>query len=428
MQQFMFLVFILLLLIPLNGCLEENDVKTHIPVQLWAERYRPVVNTSNIQSRGLPEINISYIYAGEGIRNASVGEQVFLSYQIYMNNVEPFEATAHCRVNGQDLSPYDTIHAFIPTQYEESIRLGIPAPITDHQDVYTDNTYSFRWPYRFSYYGVHHIICYLETSDGTIHAKIERNITVLPQNTDDNRWALIITVDPLGEEIATWKDGAMAWSVLTQYYEFPVSHVLHLPNGIATRDNILLNMDWLAEQTNVDTTLVCWISAHGGIERFGDQDSEIRDGFLQLWDNRLYDGDLATFFAQTKSQHILSVIDTCFAGEFGGPDDFETIFTQLRGQYSIEDVGRVLMTAATTFTRSKTTENGGIFTILMAGALRGISDRRGKTPDNFPYGNDDGRISAEEAGYWAAFHCYSHIGYGFPQVNDLHSGDLFLKS
>ena len=83
MQQFMFLVFILLLLIPLNGCLEENDVKAHIPVQLWAERYRPVVNTSNIQSGGLPEINISYIYAGEGIRNASVGEQVFLSYQIY---------------------------------------------------------------------------------------------------------------------------------------------------------------------------------------------------------------------------------------------------------------------------------------------------------------------------------------------------------
>jgi len=187
-------------------------------------------------------------------------------------------------------------------------------------------------------------------------------------------------------------------------------------------------MDWLAEQTNVETTIVSWISAHGGIERFGDQDSEIRDGFLQLWDSRLYDGDLATFFAQTKSEHILSVMDTCFAGEFGGPDDFETIFTQLSGQYSVEAVGRVLMTAATTFTRSKATESGGIFTILMAGALQGISDRRGKTPDNFPYGNDDGRISAEEAGYWAVLHCYSHIGYGFPQLNDLHSGDLFLAT
>jgi hypothetical protein len=410
------------------GCVEQNEPEAHIAVQLWADRYIPSVNFSDIYSGGLPEVSIAYRHAGEGIYNASIGEQVFISYRVYMDNVVSFLGKAHCQVNGEFLSPFDVNLKYLPTQYEQAVQFGLPVPVTDQKDIDAETVYSFSWPYRFSYYGLHHITCYLKSPDGIVHAQIERNISILPANPNDNRWALIISVDPIGDSIASWKDSIMAWSVLTEQYNYPASHVLCLSNGIATRDNVLDTMAWLAKQTTQDTILVCWISAHGGIELFGDEDSEIRDGYIQLWDDRLFDGDLATFFAETKSLHILSVVDTCFAGEFGGPDDLERVFTQIRGEHSIEESGRVLMTAATTFTRSKATENGGIFTILMSGALLGIKDITGTTADDFPYGDDNGRISAEEAGYWAAFHCYSHPGYGYPQLNDLHTGDLYLTS
>jgi len=413
-----------LLLLSLTGCLQEDEAEAHVAAHLWAERYQPVANISDVRSGGLPEVSLHYTRAGEGIRQAGIGEQVFLCYSVYVENMQPFSVTAHCSVDGEDLSPFDPEHAHLPTQYETALHLGLPAPVTNRLGVGNREVYSFRWPYRFSSYGPHHFTAYLKADDGTVIGKIERNISVEPPGTDDDRWALLVTVDPPGDEIAAWRDGALVWSLLHHRYGFPYTQVLHLSNGGATRDRVIDLMRWLSERTTRDTILVCWISGHGGIERFGDQDSEIRDGAIQLWEGTLYDGDVATFYADASSQHILSVVDTCFSGEFGGPDDLERIFTQLRRQPSVEETGRVLMTSATTFTRSKATENGGIFTTLVAGGLAGVKNSRGKSADS----NGDGRISAEEAGYWAVLHCYARPGFGFPQLNDCHSGDLFLES
>lgn len=429
MHRLLPLACALLLLLPFTGCLEEEEAAAHVAAHLWAERYQPMANMSHIQSGGLPEVSLHYVRAGEGIRQASIGEQIFLCYNVYVENRDPFNATAHCEVDGVALSPFDTERIYLPTEYQKALQLGLPSPTTNRLEVQAGEVYSFRWPYRFSHYGLHHFTAYLTADDGTVMGKIERNISVLPPSTSDDRWALILTVDPPGEEIAAWRDGALVWSLLHHRYHFPYAQVLHLSNGVATRDNVIELMRWLSERTTENTTLVCWISGHGGIERFGDQDSEIRDGTIQLWGGEvLYDGDVATFYSDSSSQHILSVVDACFSGELGGPDDLERVFTQLRNEPSVEETGRVLMTSATTFTRSKATENGGIFTTLMAGGLAGVKNSRGVSADDFPYGNGDGRISAEEAGYWAVLHCYARPTFGFPQLNDCHLGDLFLES
>ncbi|NIA12160.1 MAG: hypothetical protein GWP10_21180, partial [Nitrospiraceae bacterium] len=282
--------------------------------------------------------------------------------------------------------------------------------------------HTFKWPYRFSNYGNHTAEFYVTDANGTEYGKIERNFSLTYESTDDNRWGFILTVDPPGNEIASWKDGAMVFDLLSHRYGFPRQNIIYLSNGCATRSNVLNAMNWLAGHTDNDSKIVFWASGHGGLELNGDDDREPIDGKIELWNGNLYDGDVADFFAASKSENILSVVDTCFSGEFGGPDDLESVFNHFGGGNSMENEGRVFVTASTAFTRAKATDNGGVLTILMTGALEGIKDRMGSTADS----NGDGKISAEEAAFWAVLHCYARPFYGLPELNDCYPGELYL--
>ncbi|MEA2054025.1 MAG: hypothetical protein U9O96_02745 [Candidatus Thermoplasmatota archaeon] len=423
MKKFLPVILSVILLLPFSGCMEKEEEGVVIARNFWVEVYEPEVNISDIMSGGLPDVNICYAKVGEGKENAGIGDQIFLYYSIYLANMNGFNGKAYCIVDGKKLSSLDIEHEYLPTFPEQSSQIGLPSVASDETKFSPENIYAFRWPYRFSHYGKHTVKFYVKGEEGITYGGIERNFSLEYIEQDDNRWALILNVDPPGDEIASWKDGAMVFDLLYHHYGFPRSNVMCLSNGCATRENLIDVMKWLSEHTNSDSKIVFWASGHGGIELYGDNDKEPIDGKIELWDGNLYDGDVADFFASSKSMHILSVIDTCFSGEFGGPDDMERIFTHFGSENSIEEEGRVLITASTTFARAKATEDGGILTILMAGALEGIKDRLGTTADI----NGDGKISAEEAGFWAAFHCYAHPLHGRPQLNDCYMGDMYLE-
>lgn len=423
MQKLPVMLVVALLVLPLSGCLDDGDAEPSVIArQCYAEIYRPISDISNVQQGGLPTVDVSYEYTGESRENISIGDMVFLTYRIFLHNLPAFDGTAHCIVDGRQLSPQDAQHKYLPTDSSSNAALGLPAVTAIQRTVNEDAVYTFRWPYRFSSYGIHSIECYTEDSNGTKHGHIMRNISIDYTEPDDDRWALIIGADPVGDEIAAWKDGIMAFDVLHNTYGFPRDNIMYLSNGCATKHNVSNAMQWLSQHTNESSRLVFWISGHGGVEWWGDDDMEPRDGTIQIWDGVLYDGDIASFFADTGSMHILSVVDTCFSGEFGGPDDLESLGNLFGDDPNIEDAGRVLVTASTTFSKALATEDGGILTMLMAGALQGIKDRTDTTADL----NEDGIITAEEAAIWAVLHINLNLRFGFAQMNDCHAGDLIL--
>lgn len=425
MQNLPVVLIIALLLLPFTGCLDNGGAEPSIIArQCYPEIYRPTSDISDVQQDGLPDVDVSYHRAGDDVKNISIGDMVFLTYRIFLHNVAPFKGTAHCLVDGRRLSPSDGQHKYLPTDSSQNEGLGLPAVIATQQTLNEGAVYTFRWPYRFASYGIHSIECYTEDVNGTVHGRIRRNISVSYTEQDDNRWALIIGTDPADNEIAAWKDGVMAFDVLHNHYGFPRDNIIYLSNGCATRRNVTDAMRWLSSHTGEVSRLVFWISGHGGVEWWGDDDREPRDGTIELWHGMLYDGDIATFFAESGSQHILSVVDTCFSGEFGGPDDLESVANLFSDSPSMEEKGRVLVTASTTFSKAIATENGGILTMLMTGALQGIKDRRDTTADL----NEDGVITAEEAATWTVLHINLNLRYGFAQMNDCYEGNLLLQS
>lgn len=413
----------IMLILSFSGCMERGEEGVIIARTFWAEIYEPEVNISDISSDGLPGVDIHYSKVGEGKEKAGIGDMIFLCYSIYVKNMEGFDGKAYCIIDGKELTPFDTDHVYLPTSPEESQQVGLPPSISNEAEISPEVVHTFRWPYRFSSYGNHTAEFYVKDTNGTIYGRIERNFSIDYKEQDDNRWGFILAVDPPGGEVASWKDGAIVFDMLCHKYDFPRQNVVYLPNGCATRNNVLNAMEWVSQHTNSSSKIVFWASGHGGLEINGDDDRELIDGKIELWEGNLYDGDVANFFAASKSMNILSVVDTCFSGEFGGPDDLERVFTHFGSQNSIEEEGRVLVTASTTITRAKATDNGGILTIFMAGALEGIKDRMGTTADS----NDDGKISAEEASFWAILHCYARPLSGFPQLNDCYYGELYLE-
>ena len=331
-------------------------------------------------------------------------------------------------VDEEELVAFDMDAEYLPVPPQNASMLGLPQAVADEKFFSPGEVHTFVWPYKFSRFGNHTLHFYVEGINGEKYGEIERNFNFVYSPSEDNRWALIVTVDPPENGVSSWKDGAIVLDLLTHHYNFPRENVVYLSNKCATRKNVKDAMKWISQHTNNDSKLVFWFSGHGGLEINGDDDRELIDGRLTLWKDYLYDGDVATFFADTHSSNILSVVDACYSGEFGGPEDLEAIFGGLGSQERIEEKGRVLFTSATTFTKSKATENGGVATLLMAGALYGIHDRMGRNADMFPYGNRDGKISAEEAAWWASLHCYIPPFYGFPEVNDCYPGDLYLES
>ncbi len=424
MRKLPVVLVVMMLTLPFTGCLDGGDTEPAVTArQCYADIYRPTSSLSNIQQDGLPEVTMSYRHAGYATGNVSVGDLVFLTYRIFLHNIDSFEGTAHCLVDGRRLSPRDPRHRYLPTDSSQNEVLNLPPVTTSRRSLNEDSVYTFRWPYRFVDYGTHSVECYMEDGNGTIHGHISRNVSIDYTSQEDDRWALVVAADPVDNEIAAWRDGVMAFDVLHNEYGFPRDNIMYLPNGCATRSNVTAAMQWLSSHTGTSSRLVCWMSGHGGVEWRGDDDRELRDGTIQLWDGVLYDGDIATFFAESGSQSILSVVDTCYAGEFGGPDDLERVANLFGDDPSMEEKGRVLVTASTTFSTAVATENGGILTMLMAGALSGITDQMGDTADM----NEDGVITAEEAATWAVLHINLHLGYGFAQMNDCHEGSLTLQ-
>lgn len=425
----------IIILLALTGRIEEEAKKAEerINTNCWLELYEPTIDFSDIHRRKIPEPDLRFY---EFDRKLGVGDQIFLFYRVKIKEMEEFEGRARCIISGmeeeigEELEALDPSHPYAPCSHDENWfkhanELGFPE-IPDQHRLFRRGEYTFVWSYKPSWFGNYSARFYIEGNGNLGETSLD--FTVKGNTSWDNRWALIICVDPPSKEIYSWMDGLAVFNTVYRQYGFPRSHVIFLSNAGATRENVLNVMEWISNHTDSNSKLVFWYSGHGGIELKGDSDPELIDGVLTLWnDQKLYDEDVAEFFAKSKSMHILSVVDASYSREFGGPDDTgEAILGGLGFQERIEEKGRILIISSTTLTRSYRSEKGGLLTTLMTGAFAGIKDGLGFTADNFPYGNGDGKISVEEAAWWTVIHCRIINFLGFPELNDCHEGEMYL--
>jgi hypothetical protein len=426
-------IIIIMILVGLTGCIEDKVVKKHreeINTNCWFELYEPIIDFSDLYKRKIPDPNLRFSKVD---RDVGVGDQIFLFYRVEIKEIEEFKSRARCiisRIGEEELEARDPNHPYAPCSHDENWfkytdELGFPE-IPNQYQLFKPGEYTFIWSYKPPWFGNYSARFYIEGKRNLSESSL--NFTVKNITLEDNRWALIICVDPPGKEIYSWMDGLTVFNTIHNEYDFPRSHIIFLSNAGATRENVLNAMEWISSQTDRNSKLVFWYSGHGDIELNGDNDPELIDGVLALWnDQNLYDEDVAEFFAKSKSMHILSVVDSDYSGEFGGPDDTgEAVLGAIGFQESIEGEGRICITSATTFTRSYRSKKGGILTTLMAGAFAGIKDGSGYTADDFPYGNGNRKISVEEAGWWTVMHCRMINHLSFPQLNDCYRGEMYL--
>ena len=156
---------------------------------------------------------------------------------------------------------------------------------------------------------------------------------------------------------------------------------------VATRDKILGAIAYVKGKVVAGDEVVFFFSGHGGRGKANDGDKEVIDECIWAHNGSssllpIWDGELATAFDGFKTDRIVFIFDSCYAGGM----------TDLAGQ------GRVIAMASTENTLSyESSEIGnGEFTyyIIDQGILSGFADKNG-----------DEAVTVEEAWDYAKLNC-----------------------
>lgn len=130
------------------------------------------------------------------------------------------------------------------------------------------------------------------------------------------------------------QDAASVYSLLTRSLGFPAENVILLQNSLATRDNILKALDWLATNPGVDSSseVVVYFSGHGvrngpgvgmnipevpasyALVPFDFMNYDFKKGAGLLWDT-----DLADRLSKINPGSMWISVDTCSSGGFIRP-------------------------------------------------------------------------------------------------------------
>ena len=221
------------------------------------------------------------------------------------------------------------------------------------------------------------------------------------------------------------------------------NHQYNINYAGATKENVNIVLNHIIEESNkfADSEVFIWLYGHG----YGNLNDEYTGGKILessavfLWDDMILDRELGEILYDLRSEKTLVIVDACFSGGFADKTiyDFPTFFLM---RSNIPNSGRIVISGSSKFrTGYASTTRGPLFSLLwFEGIQTGDADgfksgfRELGKPPIFEL-NKDGKISVEEAFYYASFllrtdqnlEDYSKMS---PQINDQYPRRGLIRS
>jgi hypothetical protein len=167
------------------------------------------------------------------------------------------------------------------------------------------------------------------------------------------------------------------------YCGYDPTRVHVLTNAAATRDAILTALDSLADQTNAESTVVLYISAHGGRIEAGPGAGEYLlpvetnvETTQALVDSAISSDEFTAALRKLRARKLLIILDCCFAGGIGQPKQanaagLKSGFSADLYQALATGKGRVILAASRSDEESWTWKRNSLFTTHLLAGLRG---------------------------------------------------------
>lgn len=198
-------------------------------------------------------------------------------------------------------------------------------------------------------------------------------------------------------------DALECYNTLVNVYGFSTSNIKLLLDSQATDANIKAGIDWLIANSGPGSSVVFFYSGHGSRSTTDmDGDAEKQDECIIPWElSRIWDGYLASKFAQLTSTNNWICFDSCYSGGMNDIGNGGEVVTMACGEkeysYESSSIGH------------------GYFTWLMI--ERGMRLGEGDA-------NGDGVVTVEEGFNFAKANIGAYATRQHPVIKDGVTGDL----
>lgn len=268
--------------------------------------------------------------------------------------------------------------------------------------------------------------------------QVSNNETTNQVTADTEYWALLVAVAVYADNPE--EDRPLMFEEVDDFYELLLEspwwsedHIKVIKGEEATTTGIIQGLRWLDQMEDSDDISVVYITTHGfpldvDIPPLDEADG-FDEAFMSYWGFAyptmfIWDDELNVLLNRLESQGVCLIVDTCFAGGFNDPPDWNLTQQPVNSFYEIqtdqaitkwiegfgEEVrgqGRVILMASR---EDEVSYSGGFAPYLIDG-FRGFGDA-----------NMDGIVTAEEAFYYSEPRTYRQ----HPTMYDGYDGELPL--
>jgi hypothetical protein len=260
--------------------------------------------------------------------------------------------------------------------------------------------------------------------------QIRSQTTANGTNEGTEYWALLVAVgvyadNPREDRPLMLEEVDDFYKVLLKSDLWEEDHIKLIKGEDATVMNIIKGLRWLDSVEDSDDVSLVYITTHGFPLGFdippSDEDDGTDEGLVSYWGFAytslfIWDDELNFLLNRLESQGVCLIVDSCYAGGFNDPPDWNASTTEteqaaeawMRGfAEDVKGQGRVVLMASH---EDEVSFSGGFAPYLIDG-LRGYADS-----------NQDNIISAEEAFYYTE----PRTSRQHPTMYDGYEGDLPL--
>jgi hypothetical protein len=221
------------------------------------------------------------------------------------------------------------------------------------------------------------------------------------------------------------------------------NHEYNINYGGATRENVEQIINYVIEESNnfADSEVFIWFFGHG----YGNENDEFTGGKILeksaifLWDEMISDSEMGELLYDLRSEKTCILIDACFSGGFADKTikNFPTFFLM---RSDIPNSGRIVISGSSKFrTGYASTTKGPLFSLIWFEGIRTNNADGFKSgflnigrPPSFGF-NKDEKVSVEEAFYYAFYMLKTDENLDEykkmePQMNDQYPGKGIFRS
>ncbi len=220
--------------------------------------------------------------------------------------------------------------------------------------------------------------------------------------TESEGWALLIGMDDMNKTNVYGYEAVAALRDYLLSIGYSEENILLLGN--ASLDEAREGLKWLISHAKENSIAIFYYAGHGTRNAY--------ESGLCLKDGILWERELKKALDDLLSNNAFIGIEACLSGNFA---DYMPC-------NSLGGPGRVVATSSGDWTLSYAVkEMGGIFSryFIKEGLQKGMGDSQ-------PYGNEDGKVSVEEAFKYAFSMVERQHPMQLPRMNDQYPGDLVL--